>query len=290
MYWLCIFYHTKTVRISNTSGGGACLALLEHRQHGNSISAYYGTLKEPMEERLIAQMRRDEERHWWFAGRRQVLLALVASEQLGPRARLLDVGCGTGFFLEAAAERYAVAGLDPSPQAVGFCLERGLTGVREGGVTALADMTSDFDAVTFFDVIEHLPDDLGALRLARQVLRPGGRVFVSVPAYQWLWSHHDEAHGHQRRYASEWLRQRLATAGFTNTRTGYFNTRLLPLALLVRGFQRMTGRGLEADLRPPPEPVNQLFTRTFAGESGRLGRPGSSGYPFGLSVFGVGVA
>ena len=265
------------------------MALLVHGQHGDDVSAYRGSLKELMEERLIAQMRADEEKHWWFVARRRVLLSLVASG-IQPGARLLDVGCGTGFFLEAAAEKYAVAGLDPSPQAVGFCLARGLRGVREGGVASLAGMTPDLDAVTFFDVIEHLPDDLGALTLARQVLRPGGRVFVSVPAHQWLWSHHDEAHGHQRRYTSERLRQQLATAGFTNTRTGYFNARLLPLALLIRGFQRMTGRGLEADLQPPPGSVNRLFTRIFAGEAGRLGRPASSGYPFGLSVFGVGVA
>jgi SAM-dependent methyltransferase len=242
-----------------------------------------------MEERLIAQMRADEERHWWFVARRRVLLSLVASE-IRPGARLLDVGCGTGFFLEAAAEKYAVAGLDPSPQAVGFCLARGLRGVREGGVASLAGMTSEFEAVTFFDVIEHLPDDLGALTLARQILRPGGRVLVSVPAYQWPWSHHDEVHGHLRRYTRVLLRQRLEAAGFRQPRTGYFNARLLPLALLVRGFQRMTGRGLEADLLPPPDAVNRLFTRIFAGEAGRLGRPGSSGYPFGLSVFGVGGA
>lgn len=242
-----------------------------------------------MEERLIAQMRRDEERHWWFAGRRRVLLGLVGAE-LPEGARLLDVGCGTGFFLEEAAGRYDVSGLDPSPQAVGFCRQRGLSGVREGGVESLADLAPDFDAVTFFDVLEHLPDDLGALTLTRRVLRPGGRVVVSVPAYQWLWSHHDDAHGHQRRYTRDLLGARLTAAGFHQVRAGYFNARLFPLAVLVRGVQRLTGRGLEADLQPPAEPVNRLFTALFAGEARRLGRPGSMGYPFGLSVFGVGVA
>lgn len=242
-----------------------------------------------MEERLIAQMRRDEERHWWFSGRRQVLLALVRAE-LPEGARLLDVGCGTGFFLEAAATRYEVSGLDPSPQAVGFCRDRGLAGVREGGVADLEHLDATYDAVTFFDVIEHLPDDVGALALARQVLRPGGRVFVSVPAYQWLWSHHDEAHGHQRRYTRNLLHARLAAAGFAHARTGYFNARLFPAALAVRGFQRLTGQGLEADLQPPAAPVNRLFTRLFSGEARRLAEPGSTGYPFGLSVFGVGVA
>lgn len=242
-----------------------------------------------MEERLIAQMRQDEERHWWFTGRRQVLLGLVSAE-LSPGARVLDVGCGTGYFLEAAADRYEVSGLDPSPQAVGFCRDRGLAGVREGGVENLRGLAAEFDAVTFFDVIEHLPDDLGALALARQVLRPGGRVFVSVPAYRWLWSHHDDAHGHQRRYTRRLLGARLAAAGFGRVRVGYFNARLFPAAVLVRGLQRLTGRGLEADLPPPAAALNRLFTRLFAGEASRLRRPGSTGYPFGLSVFGVGVA
>jgi SAM-dependent methyltransferase len=242
-----------------------------------------------MEERLIAQMRLDEERHWWFTGRRQVLLALVAAD-LPEGAHLLDVGCGTGFFLEAAARRYRVSGLDPSPQAVGFCHQRGLSGVREGSVESLADLAPAFDAVTFFDVLEHLPDDVGALTLARKVLRPGGRVVVSVPAYRWLWSHHDDAHGHQRRYTRGVLRERLQAAGFSGLRTGYFNARLFPAAVVIRRFQRITGLGLETDLQPPPKLVNRVLAWIFSGEARRFARLPSSGYPFGLSVFGVGVA
>lgn len=241
-----------------------------------------------MEERLIVRMREVEERHWWFAGRREVLLGLVGTE-LTEGARLLDVGCGTGFFLEAAAGRYRVSGLDPSQQSVAFCRKRGL-GVVQGGIEVLRDWGPEYDAVVLFDVIEHLADDLAALTLARQVLRPGGRVFVSVPAHRWLWSHHDDAHGHQRRYTRDLLGARMTAAGFHRVRTGYFNARLFPLAVLVRGVQRLTGRGLEADLQPPAEPVNRLFRALFSGEARRLGRPGSMGYPFGLSVFGVGVA
>jgi SAM-dependent methyltransferase len=242
-----------------------------------------------MEERLIGQMRELEEQHWWFAGRREVLLALVRGE-LRPGATLLDVGCGTGYFLEAAAGSYDVAGLDPSATAVAFCTSRGLSGVKPGGVDLLASLQGRFDAVTFFDVIEHLPDDIAALRLARGALHPGGRVFVSVPAYRWLWSHHDDVHGHQRRYTAEDLRNRLRNAGFQKIRTGYFNARLLPLAIMVRKWQKLTRSGLEADLALPPGLVNRWFRRCLSGESHRVGRAGSSGYPFGLSVFGVGTA
>jgi 2-polyprenyl-3-methyl-5-hydroxy-6-metoxy-1,4-benzoquinol methylase len=234
-------------------------------------------------------MREVEERHWWFAGRRQVLLSLVRSE-LRPGATLLDVGCGTGFFLEGVASHTTAAGLDLSTQAVAFCESRGLSGVRLGGVGSLATVRDRFDAVTFFDVLEHLEDDVGALRRALGVLRPGGRVFLSVPAYQWLWSRHDNAHGHQRRYTAPLLRDRIAEAGFKEVRTGYFNARLFALAVAIRGWQKLTGRGLEADLELPPEPFNRWFRQWFAGESRRIGRPRSTGYPFGLSVFGVGTA
>ena len=70
----------------------------------------------------------------------------------------------------------------------------------------------------------------------------------------------------------------------------FINARLFPVALPVRLFQRLTGRALEADLRPPAEPVNRVFLRLFTGEARRLSRQGSRGYPFGLSVFGVGTA
>lgn len=240
-----------------------------------------------MDERLIAGMREVEERHWWFQGRREVLVRLLGAH-LHPSDRVLDVGCGTGFLLEAVAETYRVAGLDPSPQAVAYCTGRGLTGVRVGGVEDLAATAGGpFDAVTFFDVIEHLPGDVGALSLAREILAPQGLVFVTVPAYQWLWSPQDTTHGHYRRYTRGRLAEAFRNAGLDPVRVGYFNSRLFPLAVLVRLLMKLTGRAHSAELDQPPGPLNGLMRSVFAGEAARVGRPRSNGYPFGLSVFGV---
>ncbi|HSR15502.1 MAG TPA: class I SAM-dependent methyltransferase [Gemmatimonadales bacterium] len=242
-----------------------------------------------MQERLIAQMREVEERHWWFRARREVLLSLVRSE-LEPGARFLDAGCGTGFFLEAARRFFDVTGLDPSPEAIAACARRGLHRTMQGGLEDLPAIGGGFDGAALFDVIEHLDDDVAALQAARGALRPGGRIFVTVPAYSWLWSHHDDIHGHRRRYTRSRLRDLLREAGCQQVRTGYFNARMFPVALAVRGWQRLTGLGRESDLRVPPDLINSLFGRCFAGEASRLGRKGAAGYPFGLSVFAVGTA
>ncbi len=239
-----------------------------------------------MDAELYPAIRRIENAHWWFRARRELLLGLL-ERYLEPGARLLDVGCGTGFFLEAAG-RWERFGVDPSEQAVSFCRERGLTGVRLAGVEDLARLDlPPVDAVTFFDVLEHLDDDREALRAARARLRPGGFVFATVPAYRWLWSPHDVRHHHRRRYTAPRLAGTFADAGLEPVHVGYFNARLFPLAVGVRAIQRLTGHSHGDDHDLPAPAVNRLLERTLAGERRRLHRVPTRTYPFGLSVLGV---
>jgi SAM-dependent methyltransferase len=136
------------------------------------------------------------------------------------------------------------------------------------------------DAVLLLDVVEHLDDDLGSVRAARRALCSGGVMVLTVPAYGWLWSGHDLALGHRRRYTAGTLRAVVAAAGLRVEHAGYFNTVLFPAIAGVRLAKRLV-RARGHDLHRPPRPVNRALERLFALERHVVLRPG---LPFGSSV------
>ena len=229
-----------------------------------------------------------ENRHWWFRARRDLLIGLLAG-RLEEGARLLDLGSGTGFFLEAAEEKWEVHGLDPSEDAVEACRARGLSGVRQGRIEdAEKTFPLRFDAVTLLDVIEHIDDDIGALRTAKNLLKPTGVLLVTVPAYQWLWSGHDVINEHRRRYTRRSLAEAFSEAGISIEGVTYFNGLLLPLAVAARLGGRLLRRAPPKESKPPPAPIGAVFERVFRFEKRFLCRKKLRGLPVGLSVIGVG--
>jgi SAM-dependent methyltransferase len=145
-----------------------------------------------------------------------------------------------------------------------------------------------FDLAVSLDVIEHLEDDLAALRELRRVLAPGGALLVTVPAYQWLWSGHDEINHHHRRYTRRSLQRVAEQAGWSQVRTTYFNSLLLPAAIVLRVLDRVSrGRTTESslDLWVPPDPLNWLLQRPLALEAALIARGGR--IPAGLSLMAV---
>ena len=239
-----------------------------------------------MDESMFAEFARVERTHWWFRARRDIVLGVLA-RHLDPGARILDVGCGTGFFLEAAGGRYEAWGVDPSSTAVRLCRERGLPKVVEGTAESLP-VDGDFDGVLFLDVLEHLDDDIAALAEARRHLRPGGIVLATVPAYMALWSNHDVVNHHRRRYTRTALDRQFRAAGMTIRQLTYFNTYLFPAAVMERIIRRVFG-ARSAELLPvPPPPLNRAMYRVLASERRRLARsPRPGAFPFGLSLLAV---
>jgi SAM-dependent methyltransferase len=228
-----------------------------------------------------------EDRHWWYRGRRTVLDGVIAQLGLPKPARILDAGCGSGRNMVELARLGTVTGIELSPTSVAIARERGCGEVIEGSVLELPFDGDSFDLAVSLDVIEHLEDDLAALRELRRAVAPGGVLLVTVPAYQWLWSGHDVVNHHHRRYTRSSLQRVAEQAGWQQVRTTYFNSLLLPLAIILRVLDRFNTKTTESslDLWVPPELLNRVLEQPLLLEAAAIGRGGR--IPAGLSLLAV---
>jgi SAM-dependent methyltransferase len=228
-----------------------------------------------------------EERHWWYRGRRHVLAAELDRLALAPEPSILDAGCGTGRNLDDLARRGSVSGADIHPAAVDMARSRGHD-VQLAALEQLPWPAGHFDLVTCLDVLEHTDDDRAALAELWRVSRPGSHLVITVPAYPRLWSSHDVANEHRRRYRAETLRAVAEQSGWAWQRSTFFNSILLPAAALVRLAQGIhTPRPVpESQLYLTPPRLNGALESTLRIEA-RLLRRGAR-LPAGLSLLAVG--
>jgi SAM-dependent methyltransferase len=212
-----------------------------------------------------------ESDYWWWVGRRWLVMRLIGRwlNPGGPLA-LLDMGCGTGATLMALGRFGKATGCDISPEAVSYCRSRGLDRVvLQPGPVTLPFPDGSFDLVTGLDVIEHVEDDAAMLGEIARVLKPGGAVLLTVPAYPALWSVHDESFHHKRRYLRRDLLQKLVAAGLGPRHATHLNALLLPLIVPVRALRdKLTRpRGLTSDFHLNlPRWLNAVFLAVFKSE------------------------
>jgi len=218
-----------------------------------------------MKHTLTAAEHNIEETYWWFVGRRAILDSILRQIGiLGPVA--LDVGCGSGRnMLLLAPYAGQVVGLDRSEAALNFAAERGLPVFSgDGHKLPLAD--SSVDAISVFDVLEHLDDDVRALAEFNRVLRPDGLLLITVPAYRFLWSEHDEALMHRRRYVASELHMKLNRAGFdVRVRSYAVFFAFFPIVFyrLFRGLFPKDPMAPKASHVMLPRPLNAFFAWTL---------------------------
>lgn len=238
-----------------------------------------------------ARMYALEDWYWWFVARRAAAARFlrdhaeaVAEDQ---PLRILDAGCGTGGMLDLFGTwpDTEATGLDFSPDALSFSHSRGHQRLVGGDVTQLPFRSNTFDAVTALDVVEHISNEEGALGEICRVLRPGGVLVASVPAYQFLWGPHDVALHHCRRYNAQQFREAIHRSGLRVERQTYLLSALFPLAagmrLATRGRKQESA---EAGLPRVPGFVNQALIGLQAAELAVARRVG---LPFGLSLLAV---
>jgi len=233
------------------------------------------------------QTHQAEDRHWWYRGRRTVLGGVIAGLGLPDHARILDAGCGSGRNMIELARHGTVTGVELSDTSVELARARDAGEVIAGSLLEMPFPGDSFDLAVSLDVIEHLEDDLTALRELRRTVAPGGSLLLTVPAYQWLWSGHDVINHHHRRYTRRSLQTVAEQAGWQQVRTTYFNSLLLPLAIVLRLLERLNTKTTESslDLWVPPEPLNWLLERPLALEAAMIARGGR--IPAGLSLLSV---
>ncbi len=223
-----------------------------------------------------------EDKHWWFVARRELIAQRLSQElDLPPSAQILEAGCGTGGNLELLSRFGQVSGFEPNDHARKMAHSKGDFELRTGRLPgAIPFEAGRFDLVVALDVLEHLDDDRASLEALRKKLKPGGHLLVTVPAYQFLWSRHDEIHHHKRRYTKGRLAATITASGFELARSTYFNTLLFPTIAAVRLLKGLLGNE-EADEAMPSARLNGILRRIFESEGHIL--PFVS-LPFGVSL------
>ena len=231
-----------------------------------------------------AIMYRVEDRHWWYRGLRELAGAFWEKHVVEERPRVLDAGCGTGGTLAWLEKRARPFGIDFSPEALGFCRQRGLGRLTAGSVTDLPFADSSFDVAFSFDVLYHksVQDKETALRETARVLRPGGLLFLNLPAYQWLRSSHDVAIHTDHRFTKPEVLELLRANSFQPIEATYWNTLLFPPILLTRLWRKIAPPA-SSDLATGSGAVSQRIFGAILAAERQLIR--YTPLPFGLSIF-----
>jgi len=241
-----------------------------------------------MDRSVYDSMAEIDERHWWYVARRKVLAELIRRKVRPPKdAKLLEIGCGTGHNLKMLGEFGSVDGLEIDEAARSFAEKRVGQEIFSSPLPELAGIPEHhYDVVGAFDVIEHIADDVGAVASIARLLKPSGKLVMTVPAHQWMWSAHDVVNHHQRRYSKASLKRLIDGSPLKLETMGYFNSLLFPVAVAERLASKARGKD-DANLAPPAGPINQALERIFAAERLAIGR---LPLPPGLSLFAVASA
>lgn len=239
------------------------------------------------------RMYRLEDSYWWFVGRHRLVESLIRRRYSGSSdgrtpLTILDIGCGTGAMSEVLTKWGRTVSADFSELALRFSRKRGLKHLVGADAMRLPFADASFDVVVAMDVLEHLPDDRAAMCEFHRILKPGGRVVATVPAYAHLWSDHDVALMHFRRYIRREMAERLGAAGFRMEKTSYTMTMLYPVVAAQRRVNRHKPKAdnPQAQLPMVPKPVNAALIRLLDVENSVATR---LNLPFGLTVVCVAV-
>ncbi len=238
-----------------------------------------------MDRAVFDRMAELDQKHWWFTARRRILDQVIRRVVRPPSAaRILELGCGTGHNLDMLGAFGNVEASELDDHARDLAAKRLGRPIEQAALPDLSCFPADsYDIVALLDVLEHVVDDKGSLAAIFTRLKPGGALLLTVPANPWMWSAHDVAHHHHRRYRKADLARLARAAGYEIDLLSPFNTMLFPLIAGVRLLNKLRGHDSADDTLPAPG-VNRILDRLFGIEAGLIGR---LPLPFGVSLVAV---
>lgn len=234
-----------------------------------------------MEDAVYQEFLELEQTHWWFRGRRAIFISLLDTWLGRGRADervVMDLGCGVGGMLGPLAEYGRVVGTDVTFKGLEHCARRGFPRLVASHGPQAPFREGVFDAVTAFDALEHIQDDAGTLLEIHRMLKPGGVLVASGPAYQFLYAQQDRITHHVRRYTLGELKRKAAAAGLEVVKGTYINfilfPAILPAVLALKAWQSLRhpsdeGAGSNVGIRIPGF-VNEGLTAIFSSERALL--------------------
>ena len=239
-----------------------------------------------METYTYQLMRELEEKHWWFVARRNILESVLSTLQLPETSNILEVGCGTGGNITFLRKLGDLICVESDGSAAGLARERNLVPVLPGALpNEMPEFDRQFDLIVLFDVIEHIDEDGESLLNLCKLLKPGGRIVLTVPAFAFLWSQHDEENHHKRRYSRNSLSSLVISNGLSLDYISYFNFWLFPLVAGIRVIRKFIPyQGAWQDMKLPAALPNRILQSIFNSERHFVGR---KYLPFGMSLVAV---
>lgn len=240
-----------------------------------------------MDQDVYRRMAEIQDRHWWYEARRRIIASCIRKLGLPENARILEAGCGPGANLKMLSRFGDVCAFEPDSFALNHC--RVYSGIppaqmEAGFLPAPIPFDGPFDLIGAFDVIEHVQQDQESLAALYSITKPGGYALFTVPAFPFLWSQHDVANHHHRRYVLPQFERLLRGAGFEIRLISYYNIFLFPLVAGVRLIKKALRVKDRPDEKLPGPLMNGILQFIFAAERHLLGRVP---LPFGVSIIAV---
>ncbi len=236
-----------------------------------------------MENELFDEMYKVETQHWWFVARRKIIASVIDDLNLGSNPRIMDAGCGNGDNLEFLSKYGELVAIEREDNALARAKSRQIGKVVKGELPDKfpSDINKENDLIVLLDVLEHIDDDEKSLSMLKNWAKNDATLLITVPAYQFLWTKHDELHHHKRRYTAGQLKKIIENNGWKVNYISYFNSFLFPLAFLTRLKDKVFPPSKIDGLSVPNRIINLLFEKIFSLEACIIGR---CSFPFGLSI------